>query len=387
MTRATAALVACWIAFFWVMGSRSVLYSAMPALAAETGIDAGTIGLLTGSLYSGYALALYFSGLLPFRRRTTVAAGILLAGGANAVFAAAHALPVMLVVSALGGVGVGLYLPRGTAALIEAFPAAVGRARAMGWHEVAATGGLLVGPLFMAACLLLASWRVAVVAWSLLGLLAVLAVWRWMPDARPVPVDAPPVPRVDARVLAFVCVGGAAFAMIGGLFTMLPTILATGWGVSPSAAAVFTGWTRAAGLPGSALGGWAFARIGRLRALTGCYAIALATTVLMTPLDYGVALAAAIMVIAMVASAASTGYYTMLGDAYRPDEIERVFGVIAAAASVIGTVGTPIVLGAVLAHASARAVLVTMIAAPLLGLAGVALFVRLGTFRRSSFAR
>jgi MFS family permease len=356
VTRATAALVACWIAFFWVMGSRSVLYSAMPALAVETGFDAGTIGLLTGTLYAGYALTLYVSGLLPFRRRTTVAAGILLTGAANVAFAGVRGLPALLVLSALGGIGIGLYLPRGTAAIIEAFPVAARRARAMGWHEVAATGGLLVGPLFLAACLLVTSWRVAVVAWALTGVLAV-------------------------------CVGGAAFAMIGGLFTMLPTILATGWGVSPPSAAVFTGWTRAAGLPGSALGGWAFARLGRLRALAGCYVITLLTTLAMTPLDYGLALAAAIMVIAMIASAASTGYYTMLGDAYRPDEIERVFGLIAAAASVVGTVGTPIVLGAVLARWSARAVLITMVAAPLLGLAGVVLFARLGTFRRAPLAR
>jgi len=53
---------------------------------------------------------------------------------------------------------------------------------------------------------------------------------------------------------------------------------------------------------------------------------------------------------------------------------ERVFGLIAATASLIGTVVTPITLGLVLDRISARAPLVALTGAPLLGLTGVVLY-------------
>ena len=87
----------------------------------------------------------------------------------------------MLVIAALGGAGIGLYLPRGTAVIVETFPPAA-RARAMGWHEVSASAGLMLGSLYVGALLLWVDWRTTVALWSVVGVAVCLAVWRWVPE-------------------------------------------------------------------------------------------------------------------------------------------------------------------------------------------------------------
>lgn len=367
-------LAACWLAFFWVQSSRAILYSAMPALSAETGLDPAGVGVITGTLYAGYAVAVYVSGFLPLSRRVAIAGGCALTAMANIAFAWSGALPAMLIIAALGGAGVGLYLPRGTAAVVEAFPAER-RARALGWHELAASAGLTAAPLFMGGMLLLGSWRAAVTLWSVVGGLTALVVWRFVPDAPP----AAAVGRgarlpLDGRVVALACMGGACFAIISGFFTMLPTIVAAGWGTTPATAASFAGWTRSSGLAGALIGGWVADLAGRVPSLVGWYAAVLGAIVGLWFLDYGIAFGALVMVAAVAASAAATAYYALMGDAFRPADRERVYGLIAATASLIGTVLTPVTLGLVLGRWSVRAALVSLAGAPLIGFGGIALY-------------
>jgi sugar phosphate permease len=159
-----AVLAACWIAFFWVLSSRAILYSAMPAISRETGLDPRGVGVVTATMYAGYAIAVYVSGFLPISRRVAIAGGAVLTAVTNVAFVAVASVPAMALIALVGGAGVGLYLPRGTAAISEAFPAGE-RARALGWHELAASAGLTAAPLFMGAMLLVAPWRVAVMLW------------------------------------------------------------------------------------------------------------------------------------------------------------------------------------------------------------------------------
>ena len=243
-------LAACWVAFFWVQSSRAILYSAMPAISLETGLDPRDVGSITDTLYGGYTIAVYVSGVLPISRRVAIAGGALLTSMTNVAFAGVTSMSAMLVIAFFGGAGVGLYLPRGTAAIADAFRPEE-RARALGWHELAAGAGLTAAPLFMGAVLLVAPWRVAVVIWSAVGLATAAAAWRWVPDAAALPLTAARGrPWLDVRVLTLACMGGACFAIIGGFFTMLPTIVATGWGASPSAA------TRWCSPPSSGSGSW-----------------------------------------------------------------------------------------------------------------------------------
>jgi MFS family permease len=345
----------------------------MPALSLETGLDPARVGLVTGTLYASYAATLFLSGLVPFGRRAVVVAGFVLSALANVAFALARGLPAMLVLSALGGIGVGLYLPRGTATLMEVFEPGR-RARALGWHELAASAGLVVAPLFMGAALLVVSWRGAVALWSLVGLGTALAVRRSMPDAPPALTAPGAAFSFDLRALALAGVGGACFAVIAGFFTMLPTVAAGAWGLAPPAAAAFAGWTRTGGLAGALLGGPVADRLGRLPGLLGCYVVTLGALGALPFLPYGPVLGFLVFVAALSGSAAGTAYYALLGDAYRPEERERVYGPIQATAALIGSTATPVVLGFALDRLSARAALAVMAAAPLVGTASLALY-------------
>jgi AAHS family 4-hydroxybenzoate transporter-like MFS transporter len=233
----------------------------------------------------------------------------------------------------------------------------------------------------MGAMLLVAPWRVAVMLWSVIGIAAAAVVWHGVPDAAPAPrgIPARARPWLDARVLTLACMGGACFAIISGFFTMLPTIVATGWGATPAAAAGFTGWTRVSGLVGALAGGWLADRAGRLRSIGAGHLTVLLALVALWFVDYGVAFGALVMVMTVAASGAATAYYALMSDAFEPRERERVYSVIAATASVIGTVGTPMMLGVALEHVSARASLVALAGAPALGLLGAALYAKRAT--------
>jgi nitrate/nitrite transporter NarK len=209
-------------------------------------------------------------------------------------------------------------------------------------------------------------------SWSAVGVAAGLAIWCSMPDA---PAGAHRSARrlpLDARIPVLACLGGACIAVMAGFYTMLPTLVARGWRVSPAEAATFTGWTRSSGLAGAALGGWVGDRVARRSVLLSSYLAGLAGVAALAALDYGALFGAVVMIMTVAATAGATAYYAQLGAAYRPEERERAFGAVAAATSLIGTVVTPVGLGLVLDAAGARAALVALGAAPLIGLAGIA---------------
>jgi nitrate/nitrite transporter NarK len=193
-----------------------------------------------------------------------------------------------------------------------------------------------------------------------------------MPDA-PAGVrrSAPHLP-LDARIPLLACLGGACIAVMAGFYTMLPTLVARGWHVSPAEAATFTGWTRSSGLAGAALGGWVGDRVARRSVLLSSYVVGLGCVAALAALDYGVVFGVVVMTMTVAATAGATAYYAQLGEAYRPEERERAFGVVAALTSLIGTVMTPIGLGIALDALGARAAVTALAAAPLVGLVGLA---------------
>jgi nitrate/nitrite transporter NarK len=220
-----------------------------------------------------------------------------------------------------------------------------------------------------------------VALWSIVGLLAAVAAWQLVPNPPPVPGSGRSRLALDWRILALASIGGSCFAVMAGFFTMMPTIAVTGWGFSPAGAASFTGWMRATGLGGSLLGGWVADRIGRVPGLAAWFLIGLGCAIGLALLDFGVVFGALIAVMTNAACAGATAYYALLGDAYRPGERERTFSLIAATASVIGSVATPVLLGLVLSASTARAAVAMMIAGPVIGLGGLGAYVRLASRR------
>lgn len=376
-------LLVCCISFAWTQISRAVLYSVMPAVSAEIGLDPGLIGVVTGALYGGYAAAVLASGLLPCGRRAVVSGGFVLSVLGNIGFALAHSFPGMLTLAIVSGVGAGLYVARGAAVLAEAFRPQE-RGRAMGWHELSATVGLLLASLYVGAMLQRLPWRAVVLGSCPVGLVAAAAFWRRIRDAPERGSPPPPTlpdgavqaqtrrPPLDGRALALAGIGGSIFMIIGGFPAMLPTIVHEGWGVLPAAAATFAGWIRAGGLAGHLFGGWLADRFGRIWGLVASYLISLPCLVAMGFMDYGFGFGVTVLLAMVAASAGSPAYYALMGDTYSAGERERIFGPIAGASSLLGTVVTPVGLGYILNGFSAPAAMVAMAAAPTLGLGTLA---------------
>lgn len=344
----------------------------MPAVSAETGLRATAVGLLMAAMYTGHVVGVLGSPFLPFRRRPVVIAGFLAAAAAAVGFSLVQSPWALGLAGAAGGLGLGLYLTRGTAAIIETF-APGERARAMGWHEVASSAGLMGGGLFAGVALLFVPWRLTVALWTLVALSAAGLVWRWLPDAPPRRTAVAAAP-FDARVGAFALLGGAGLAVHGGFYTILPTLLVDAWGLTPASAATFAGWARASGVVGALAGGWTSDRMGRLSSLAGWYAVSLVSACLLPAAGFGWVFGGALVTMTVGACAAVTASYALLGDAYAPGEVERAFGPIAALVSILGSVLTPIALGAALERFGAAGAGLAIVAAPLLGLGGVALY-------------
>lgn len=365
-------LVACCVAFFSVLSYRSVIYSAMPAVSAEIGLRTTTVGLIMAAIYTGHVVGVLSSPFLAVRRRHVVVGGLLVAAAAVVGFSMARSALGLAATGMAGGWGLGLYLTRGTAMIIETFAPGT-RARAMGWHEVASSAGLMGGGLFVGLLLLVVSWRVTVVLWAGVALGAVVLVRRWMPDGSPARTVTARAP-LDLRIGALALLGGAGLAVHGGFYSILPTLLVDAGGLTPPAAATYAGWARTSGFVGALAGGWTSDRIGSRRSLAGWYTVALVGAGILPAAGFGWVFTAALVTMTVGACAAVTASYALLGDAYGPGEVERAFGLIAALVSVLGSVVTPIALGAALEHFGAVGAGLTIAMAPVLGLVGVGLY-------------
>lgn len=377
-------LLACSIGFFWSQSSRAVLYSIMPALSTELRLDPAGVGLLTGTLYGGYVLGVLISPLLPWGRRRTVAGGFLLTAAGNLGFAVAPGTTALLLLAAFGGLGVGFYLPRGAAVIAEVFSPAE-RARAMSWHEVAANSGLMLGALYAGSLLLFFSWRLVAGLSSVIGLVAAVAFWLWVPDSqgRPAPGTHREPFRLDGRAPALILMGGAIFAILAGLVSMLPTIVHSGWAVAPAAAAAFAGWIRLGGVPGSLIGGWAADRFGRLHTLAATFVAMLVCLVALAFVPFGWLFGAAVFAALAFTSAASTAQYALIGDTFTSAERERVLSVVSASSTLLATVVTPIALGGLLGAYGARTAVAAAAVAPVIGLSGLGWFLARSRRQRS----
>lgn len=337
----------------------------MPAVMDEMYLSAAQVGLITGTMFLGYAVAVWTSGFIPLSRHTAVIGGAVISVLGHLGFVLSHTVPLMLAMALISGAGVGIYLPRGVAVLAEAFPPTE-RARAFSVHEVAAMAAMMLGPLFLGVMMPLISWRGALALWSVVGLVAIVLFWRYVPPER---ADADGAAAVDAarlaldgRMVSLVGVGMAVFILLMGFVSVLPVIVATGWQVSPAAAASFVGLTRIGAVVGSVFGGLIADRFGRMQALFVAYSVPLVMLLFLYNLDYGLLFGVAVTVLTLTASVGTPAYYALVGDTYPAHLRARAAGVIGGTATMFGVVVTPVLLGWVLDHFAARnAFLVVMV--------------------------
>lgn len=379
------ALLACCIGFGWSQSARTLLYSIMPAVSTELGLDAARVGLIAGTLSAGYVVGIMISTLVPLGRRATVSGGFLLSLLASLGFALVSSLLPLLILSFISGMGLGFYLPRGASVIADVCPPE-NRARAMALHEVAANVGMMLASLFAGWCLRFMPWRAVMTLGCTVGLVAALAFWFWVPDsAGQTGETAAREPlRLDGRTPALALIGGTSFMTLVGFVAMLPTMVHVGFAVDPAASAGFVGWIRLWSMPGALVGGWLADRLGRTQSLTLSYAISLVSMLALSFVPYGILFGCLVVLAVAMASSCSTIYYTLLGDTYRAGQRERILSIVSPTASLMGGVMTPMLLGLILDATSARTTLLASLTGPVLGLLALAWFL---AARRAAMSR
>jgi len=119
----------------------------LPLYLRDRGVGFGTVGLIVGSQFVVSFALQYPMGRLAdrFGRRRFLVAGALIFAIANGGFVLPLAVPGLLFLRALQGLGVALFIPAASA-LVADLSAPERRGRAYGWLQAARISGLTAGP-------------------------------------------------------------------------------------------------------------------------------------------------------------------------------------------------------------------------------------------------
>jgi MFS transporter, DHA1 family, inner membrane transport protein len=340
------AVIACSIMFFWIISLRAYLFTVLPTIAADLGLSPSAAGALIGLTALSYCLVVWAAGFLPGRRKRVIQigtfvsllamAGVALAPGAVGLYGAAI----------LAGAGSGVYLPLGLAIVVEASRHGQ-RSRNMSVHELMAAGGYFGGAGFVALALPALSWREATLAWTLVGVAAWLALLflRDEGSARRPEGGRAPLP-LDGLLLASAVIFGTCQLLLAGLISVLPLLLVEGWTVPQAEAAAVVSWSRLAGVIGILIVGATGDRWRPETVARGFFLLALASTLAMVLLPYGLPFVGAIFVLSAAASGAVVLVSVVVAQAFSPDLRARALSVTSGASGIVGLAVLPAVFGA-----------------------------------------
>lgn len=339
------ALLACSAIFFWSISIRAVVYTVMPAVAADLGLSSSVAGLVISALLLGYTLASSSAGWLPGSVKTRVLVGMAFSLPCVVLFALAPSLLLLFVGAALTGLGIGVYLPLGLTVVVE-MGGANRKALYLSIHEVAATLASFGGSAFVAAGLSVTGWRETVLAWCIVCVLALLA----FSFARIGGVKRAERRRAGAiglsRVLVLGTVAyGIGMVLIGGLISVLPLIMVRGWGLDQSYAASIVANTRLAGLLGVAAAGLLADRFGYQRILLVLQLLTVVGTAVMSVVGPGDSFLWATAVLAVGASGNIVLIPVAVTSAFLPVQRERAMAVCAGVGGLTGMVLAPAFFG------------------------------------------
>jgi EmrB/QacA subfamily drug resistance transporter len=211
----------------------TIVNIAIPTLVSDLHASIDSVQwVLTGYLLAFATvipLSGWAAGRFGARRVWLTALGLFLAGSVLA--AAAWSIGSLIAFRVLQGFGAGLILPVGQTILAQAAgPQRMGRV--MSVIGVPLLLAPVFGPVLGGAILGAASWRWIFLVNLPVGVAAVVAAWRLLPDARPRP-DQRQRQRLDLRGLLLLCPGiavllyGLSEAGTHGGFGSLGTVLAT----------------------------------------------------------------------------------------------------------------------------------------------------------------
>ncbi|MBN1276959.1 MAG: MFS transporter [Deltaproteobacteria bacterium] len=253
--------------FFLNFIARIIFSPLMPAIEKDLAISHADAGSLFLVISIGYFVALISSGFVSsiLTHKKTIAASAMILGLSLFGISSCDNLWGMRLGLLCLGMGAGLYLPSGIAALTSII-SSKHWGKAIAFHELAPNLSFVVAPLISEAFLSFFSWRVALRFLGIISLLLGIAFFHW---GRGEKLHGQPpgfsslktlfmIPSFWLMILLF----GLGISGTLGVYTMLPLYLTSEHGFDRNWTNTLLSLSRISGLWMAFLSGWATDRLG-----------------------------------------------------------------------------------------------------------------------------
>lgn len=357
---------------FLVNFVRVVFAPLLQPVAAEFGVAAASLGLVTSAAWLGSAAPRLPTGVLLTRmdRHRVIA----ITGALLVVTATATALSTTVAELAVGaflmGLSSGMYFVAANPLVSELYPERV--ARVMGIHGMARQVAAVAAPLVVAGILLVSDWRttffgVAVAAALSTLLMLYAARWTKLPTAGSRDRSLLVAGRSQWRIVAtgVVFIGGVGF-LWNGFFNLYGDYLTVAKGIDPATGRLLLSLMFAAGVP-------AFLVAGRLGERFPNVPLVISFVVGFVASVFALTFVGGLVAVAVVSLAASFCFYaiTPILDTYLlaslPDEHRgSAYAIYSSVMMIVTALGSAVVGGAVsggLAYSSAFRAIALVVAA------------------------
>ena len=282
---------------FLVNLARVVFAPLIQPAAAEFGVRAATLGVVTSAVWLGSAAPRLPTGYLltrVSRHRVVAVTGALLV--VTSAFTGLAASPAHLVVGAfLMGLSSGMYFIAANPLVSELFPERVGRA--IGVHGMASQVAAVGAPLALSGVLLVADWRLTFFAISAVAAVATAALVRAarrteLPEAGRADRSLLAAGRAQWRViLTGIAVIGSAGFLWNALFNLYGDYLELVKGVDPETGRLLLSLMFAAGLPAFVVTGLLADRVPNVPLVLAIVTVFAASVALLTVVEGVLAIA------------------------------------------------------------------------------------------------
>jgi predicted MFS family arabinose efflux permease len=244
----------------------------VPEVIDAFAVSKGVVGVALSGMWAAYALFQFPGGVLVDRlgQRRVILVAIGATGLGSAALAVAPAFLLFAAAAVVLGAGAGLYFPAGSGFLTARFD---NTGRALGVHEIGASGAGLVAPVASAAVAVRFGWRAGLLV-PVAVAAAVVALFAWrVPETPPQETDRSATERLDTgwlwallsrpAVLFTTVLATLGFFTWQSFASFFPTFLVEYAGLSTGRASAVFGVIFAITIVGAPALGWASDVVGR----------------------------------------------------------------------------------------------------------------------------
>ena len=266
-------------AFFVTMVARLAPSPLVPDIIDAFGVTTGTVGLALSGMWAAYACFQFPGGVVADRigQRRVVLLAMAGVAATSLLLASAPGILIFAVGAVALGASAGLYFTAGTSFLADRFE---NTGRALGVHEIGASGAGLLAPVASAAVATEFGWRAGLLVPAVVAPIAlVLFGWRVpeTPPARPDGTGLGVDPSELLRILARPSIGFTTLLAMIAFFTwqsfasFFPTFLVEHVGLGTGRASFLFGVVFAITLVAAPSLGWVSDALGRDRTLGAAF--------------------------------------------------------------------------------------------------------------------